>query len=288
MGSDRVFSQVPLVALGWLCVMLPWVWPSRCRPGGARPAPPLQALRKRSHAPNPFAGLTHQPHCAACEHTPAPSPPPLQPPPPPRAHAGAPTPGRPLAPGLPQPGRCVSGRGGLGASPRHWAAQWRPLAAAAGRRLAPLFSRDPGPALAWPPPGGRAQRARPRVCLAAGRGLRGTARGFAVEPHPGRPWSVEAAEPLQAFSPTSCTTYRSGRCNSLRGVRCAARSRTARAMRPRRLHGWRVRPRGSGWRWPRSVSGYCPGPWASAPWRWRHVWSPTSRRSWPPTVPRGC
>ena len=163
MGSARVFSQVPLVALGWLCVMLPWVWPSRCRPGGARPAPPLPALRKRSHAPNPFAGLTHQPHCAACEHAPAPAPPPLQPPPPascPRRGADARSTPRARA----APPRTVRiGAGGLGASPRHWSAQWRPLAAAAGHRRAPLVSRDPGPALAWPPPGGRAQRARPRV-----------------------------------------------------------------------------------------------------------------------------
>ena len=163
MGSARVFSQVPLVALGWLCVMLPWVWPSSCRPGGARPVPPLQALRKRSPDPTPLrVSLTSR--TALPVSTPTPPPPtPLQPPPPPRAQAGAPTPGRPLAPGLPHPGRCVSGRGGLGASPRHWAAQWRPLAAAAGHRRSPLFSRAPGPALAWPAPGGRAQRARPRV-----------------------------------------------------------------------------------------------------------------------------
>jgi IS1 family transposase len=38
------------------------------------------------------------------------------------------------------------------------------------------------------------------ACLAAGLGIRATARVFEVAPHPVLPWLVEAAEPLRAFS----------------------------------------------------------------------------------------
>src|SRR5262249_59740044 len=38
------------------------------------------------------------------------------------------------------------------------------------------------------------------ACLAQGLGLRGTARGFEVDPNTGLQWLVEAAEQLQAFS----------------------------------------------------------------------------------------
>lgn len=38
------------------------------------------------------------------------------------------------------------------------------------------------------------------ACLAAGLGMRGTARGFAVEPHTVLQWLVEAAAPLQALT----------------------------------------------------------------------------------------
>ena len=288
MGSARVFSQVPLVALGWLCVMLPWVWPSSCRPGGARPVPPLQALRKRSPDPNPFAGLTHQPHCAACEHTHAPSP-----------HAPS------AAPPASCPGRGADAR----ATPRARSAPPRTVrigAGWAGGISAPLGSPVAAPGgSGWAPPVA-AIFSRPwtRSCMASAR--RPSAACASARAWP--PGGVSGAQPgdsrsiptrgghgewrpqssARPFRPTSGTTDRSGRCNSLRGVRCAARSRTARAMRPRLLTGLSVRPLGSGGRWPRRGSGYCPGPWASAPWRWRHGWSTTSRRSWPPTVHRGC
>jgi len=38
------------------------------------------------------------------------------------------------------------------------------------------------------------------ACLAEGLGIRGTARGFEVDPHTVLQWLVEAAEQLQAFS----------------------------------------------------------------------------------------
>src|SRR5882672_8558473 len=42
--------------------------PPAC-PTTPEPPPPLP---KRTREPQPFAGLTHKPHCDACEHTPAP------------------------------------------------------------------------------------------------------------------------------------------------------------------------------------------------------------------------
>ena len=62
-----VYYQLVILALLWLCLMLPHLWLSP--PGGALKAPtqPVRPKRKRSTEPKPFAGLTHEPHCALCE-----------------------------------------------------------------------------------------------------------------------------------------------------------------------------------------------------------------------------
>ena len=62
------FYQLALIALGWLCLMLHWAWPSA--PGAICPTPPEPPgpRPKRHRAPAPFAGLTQKPHCDACEH----------------------------------------------------------------------------------------------------------------------------------------------------------------------------------------------------------------------------
>ena len=75
MVSDLFFYQLMLVALVWLCVMLHWAWPSDTAacPTALEPPPPLP---KRKREPTPFAGLTHKPHCDACEHTTDSRPPP--------------------------------------------------------------------------------------------------------------------------------------------------------------------------------------------------------------------
>ena len=79
MISDLLFYALLLVGLLWLCLMLHHMWPSeRVIPGSTRPPPPLPP-RQRSREPKPFAGLTHKPHCAACEQA---APPPTVPPPP--------------------------------------------------------------------------------------------------------------------------------------------------------------------------------------------------------------
>src|SRR5262252_8260944 len=80
MLSHLFVYQLVLVALVWLCLMLQWAWPRDPAVCPTTPEPP--PLRpKRTREPKPFTGLTHKPHCDACEHAtdsrpPAPSAPP--------------------------------------------------------------------------------------------------------------------------------------------------------------------------------------------------------------------
>src|SRR6266852_6629610 len=69
MVSDLFFSQLVLVALVWLCVILHWAWPSD--PAAACPTTPElpSPVPKRHREPQPFAGLTTRPPCAACQQT---------------------------------------------------------------------------------------------------------------------------------------------------------------------------------------------------------------------------
>ena len=69
MVSHLFFYQLVLVALVWLCLLLPWAWPSdstaACPTTPERPSP----VPKRNRAPTSFAGLTTKPPCDACEHS---------------------------------------------------------------------------------------------------------------------------------------------------------------------------------------------------------------------------
>jgi hypothetical protein len=82
------FYQLVILGLLWLWVMLHYAWSSRCVATQQRPVTPITPPRKRSNEPKPFAGLTHKPHCAACEHdaTHPKTPPPVPPNPDQRAH----------------------------------------------------------------------------------------------------------------------------------------------------------------------------------------------------------
>jgi hypothetical protein len=62
-----VYYQLVILALLWLCVMLPPLWPSSHRVKPTRPAAPIKPERRRSREPKPFAGRTQKPHCALCE-----------------------------------------------------------------------------------------------------------------------------------------------------------------------------------------------------------------------------
>jgi hypothetical protein len=193
MVTDRFFYQLLLLGLGWLCRLLHWSGPG---PGPLCP--------RRHHGPGaagspPFAGLTHKPHGAACEHASAPRPP--APAAPPRivrtrgrrrqsdtaSHCG------------PNPAGAYRGWAGWG----HLRAHGQPNGAPWGQRLGVVGRRyclEPRGTLC------HGQRAsadlimRVIACLAEGLGLRGPARVVEVAPNPVPQWLVEAAEQLQAFA----------------------------------------------------------------------------------------
>ena len=199
MVSHLFFYQLVLVALVWLCVMLHWAWPSdpaMC-PTTPEPIPPVP---QRNRERKPFAGLTTKPHCDACEHATAPRP---QAPsaPPPRM---VPTRGRRrhvdtsthFCPNPDCAYRGWVGWGNLRANGHPGGGLWRQLLCVACRGS---FFETLGTIL-------HGQRVsvelivRVVACLAEGLGIRGTARGFEVDPNTVLQWLVEAAEQLHAFS----------------------------------------------------------------------------------------
>ena len=68
MVSHLFFYQLVLLALGWLCVMLHWAWPSDTAPVWPTTPEPPPPRRMRKRVPKPFAGLTTKPYCDACVH----------------------------------------------------------------------------------------------------------------------------------------------------------------------------------------------------------------------------
>src|SRR5215831_6331572 len=66
MSPHLVYYPLVILVLLWLCVMLPYLWPSP--PGGATKTPTksITPKRKRSTEPKAFEGLTQKPHCALC------------------------------------------------------------------------------------------------------------------------------------------------------------------------------------------------------------------------------
>ena len=59
MVPQQFFYQLAVWGLLWLFVMLYYAWPCRGMAGEPRPAMAIEPRRKRSRAPQPFAGLTH-------------------------------------------------------------------------------------------------------------------------------------------------------------------------------------------------------------------------------------
>src|SRR5262245_44578970 len=74
-----------LIVLLWLCGILYKRWERDRAATDPTLRKPATLLPKPSQKPKPFPGLTHKPHCALCEQTPAPGslaplvPPPLLP-----------------------------------------------------------------------------------------------------------------------------------------------------------------------------------------------------------------
>src|SRR5499433_3221742 len=199
MVSELRFYQLGLIALAWLCFLLHWVWPGA--PAACPTTPePLPPLPKRKRKPTPFTGLTHKPHCDACEQDHAP-----------RSHApAAPPPRLVMTRGrrrqidtshqfCPNPAcayRGWVGWGNLRANGHPSGGPWRQLLCVVWRHyfletLGTLFH------------GKRTSVeliVRVIACLAEGLDIRGTARVFEVDPNTVLQWLVDAAEQLQAFS----------------------------------------------------------------------------------------
>jgi hypothetical protein len=73
MIDHLLFYDFLLIALLWLGVILYEQW-ARTRASTHLTTHQLATpLPQHSHDPTPFAGLTHKPHCAACEQGPAPA-----------------------------------------------------------------------------------------------------------------------------------------------------------------------------------------------------------------------
>ena len=195
-----VYYQLGILVLLWLCLMLPYLWPSP--PGGApkTPTQPIRPQRKRSTEPKPFAGLTHKPHCALCEQ---------------EIGARAPAPPRRPAPIPPTnrrprtvdtsmhfcPHTDCDDRGWLGlnnlrANGHPSSGPWRQFHCTSCQGY---FLETHGTIFH----GKQASVeliVRVLACLAEGLGIRATARVFEVAPTTVLQWLVEAAEQLRAFS----------------------------------------------------------------------------------------
>ena len=194
------FYQLAVLGLLWLCVMLHSAWPSRCTTAQGTPAKPIMPRRQRSQEPKPFAGLTHKPSCALCEHeaTHPTLPPPVPPEPLPPTHRRPRTvdTSRHCCPYAACRYRGWLGLGNLRANGHPTGGPWRPFHCTGcdGYFLethGTLFhSKRVSVDLIVPVIG----------CLAEGLGIRGTARVFEVDPNTVLQWLVEAADQLRAFS----------------------------------------------------------------------------------------
>jgi IS1 family transposase len=199
MVSNLVFYQLVLIALVWVFLMLSWLWPSG--PAAARPttSKPLTLSRPRSQEPKPFPGLTHTPHCDACEQAIASyREPPCAPP-------------RIVSTGgrrrhvdtsqhfCPAPDGRYGGWPGLGnitSNGHPSGGPWRQLYCS---RCKGYFLETHGTIFH----GTRVPVERiihVLACLAEGLGIRATARVFEVDPNTVLQWLVDAGEQLTAFS----------------------------------------------------------------------------------------
>jgi IS1 family transposase len=200
MVPQLIFSQLVLIALVWVFLLLYWLWPSDPAARGQAIAISKSAQHRRSREPKPFAGLTHKPHCAACEQT-ATHPKPLSATPP---EPMPPTNGRPRAIDTsmhfcPHDGcryRGWLGVGNLRANGHPSSGPWRQCQCTACKGYflethGTIFHGKgvPGEVIV-----------HVLACMAEGLGIRATARVFEVDPNTVLRWLVEAAEQLRAFA----------------------------------------------------------------------------------------
>jgi len=192
--------QLLLVALVLICLLIHVGLPAKPLPMSQPPLASTKRRRKRSTEPKPFAGYIHKPICEACEQE---------------------LDTRPQAPGSPPPmliftrGRrrtvdtsehfCPDhdcsyhgwlGRGNIRANGHPGGQPWRQLQCVSCQGY---FSETTGTLF-------HGKRSAPALivhviaCLAEGLGIRGTARGFELDPNTVLEWLGEAAEQLKAFS----------------------------------------------------------------------------------------
>src|SRR5262245_299643 len=200
MSPHLVYYPLVILVLLWLCVILPYLWPSA--PGGApkTPTKSITSKRKRSTKPKAFEGLTHKPHCALCDQ-----------------ETGETAPAPPRRPGpMPSTNRrprtvdtsmhfcphpACDYRGWLGlnnlrANGHPSGGPWRQLHCLGCNGY---FLETHGTIFH----GKQASVeliVRVLACLAEGLGIRATARVFEVDPNTVLHWLVEAAEHLKAFA----------------------------------------------------------------------------------------
>jgi len=200
MSPHLVYYPLVILVLLWLCIMLPYLWPSS--PGGATKTPTksITPKRKRSTEPKAFEGLTHKPHCALCEQETGET----APAPPRRPDLMPPTNRRPRTVDTsmhfcPHSGcdyRGWRGLGNLRANGHPSGGPWRQFQCTACEGYFPehhgtiFHGKQVAVEL----------MVRVLACLAEGLGIRATARVFEVAPNTVLQWLVEAAEQLHAFS----------------------------------------------------------------------------------------
>lgn len=205
MVHDLLFHELLLGILLWLGVQASLQW----QRGQATKRPPSQQIKRPPKASQPFAGLTHKPHCAACEQGQAPgdrlppSPPPLS----------TPKRGRPRTVAArnhycPQKTCAYYGWVGLGnirANGHPGSGAWRQFHCV----VCDAYFLETHRTLFY----GKPLPAERIVCavaaVAEGLGIRAVARVFAVDPNTILAWLSEAATQLQAFSQYRLTTCKS-------------------------------------------------------------------------------
>jgi IS1 family transposase len=200
MAPDPLFYQLLLVVLVLICLILHIGWPAPRRPAPHTTAKPDQPRRKRPKEPKPFAGYIHKPICEACEQELDTRPPAPDSPPPmiilTRGRWRTVNTSGHFCPDHDCSYHGWLGRGNIRANGHPGGQPWRQLHCVSCQGY---FSETTGTLF-------HGKRSAPALivhvmaCLAEGRGIRGTARVFELDPNTVLAWLVEAAEQLKAFS----------------------------------------------------------------------------------------